>query len=209
MPVTKTLFDLMLAAYPREFRHEYGAQMTQLFRDCYRAEKVQRGVLGVGRLWFRTLFDLVRTAPREHLESLGKEHLLMRNPGKNALGFLGSIVLIVLAVLLLSYGRRHEVSTILIFGRALDALATAGIVGNLIIFLLMTVTRLNPLRTALWTLIVVNAALLLVSALIGSRADPNFNLGGVGLGYAISFGFWFSLHWIWSKSSGQWSVSES
>ena len=30
------LFQLMLRAYPREFRLEYGSDMTQLFRDCYR-----------------------------------------------------------------------------------------------------------------------------------------------------------------------------
>lgn len=203
------LFQLILLAYPREFRHDYGAQMTQLFRDCYRVEKVNRGVLGVGRLWFRTLLDLGRAAPREYLAILGKEHSLMRNPGKNALGFLGSIALVVMAVLLLSYGRKHEVSTILVFGRALDALATAGIVGNLIIFLLMTITRLNPLRIALWTLMVVNAALLLATAIIGSKVDPAFNLGGVVLAYTISFVFWFSIHWIWSKASGQWTVSES
>src|SRR6185436_10208751 len=133
------LFHIVLFAYPRDFRHEYGVQMEQFFRDCYRAEKMSRGHLGVGGLWFRTLLDLARTAPREHLENLGKENPIMKNLGKNALAFLLSIAVIVVAFLLLSYGRKHEVSAILMFGRALDAVATAGIVGNLIIFLLVTV----------------------------------------------------------------------
>ena len=203
------LFSLILLAYPREFRHAYGAQMTQLFRDCYRAEKVNRGLLGVGRLWCRTLLDLVRAAPREHLESMGKEHAIMRNAGKNALGLLGSIALVVVAFLLLSYGRKHEVSTILVLGRTLDALVTTGIVANLIIFLLMSVTRLNQLRIALWTLIAVHGALLLGAAMIGSKVDPNFQWGGVFLGYVVSFVFWFSFHWIWSKAGGERTLSAS
>jgi hypothetical protein len=153
------------------------------------------------------LLDLASAAPREHLDNLGKDNALMKNPGKNALALLGSIALIVIAFLLLSYGRKHEVSTILIFGRVLDAVVTAGIAGNLIIFLLMTITRLNPLRIALWTLIVVNGALLLVAAVVGSKVDPIFSLGGVILGYVVSFLFWFSLHWIWSKASGARALS--
>ncbi len=181
--------------------------MQQFFRDCYRAEKMTRGVFGVGALWFRTLLDLVRAAPREHLEKLGKDHAIMKTVGKNALAFLGSIALIVLAFLLLSYGRKHEVSTILIFGRVLDALMTAGILGNLIVFLLVTMTRFNPLRIALWTLLAVNGVLLLVTVVVGSKVDPSFSLGGVILGYLVSFLFWFSLHSIWSKASASQAVS--
>jgi len=203
----KRIFQMVLFAYPREFRHEYGKQMEQLFRDCYRAEKMTRGLLGVSGLWFRTLLDLVRTAPGEHLENLGKDQAIMKNLGKNALAFLGSIALIVIAFLLLSYGRKHEVSTILIFGRVLDAVVTAGIVGNLIIFLLMTITRLNPLRIAFCTLLAVNGALFVLSAVIGSKIDPTFSFGGVMLAYVVSFLFWFSLHWIWSKASGPRTVS--
>jgi hypothetical protein len=181
--------------------------MEQFFRDCYRAEKMSRGRLGVGGLWFRTLLDLARAAPREHLENLGKENPIMKNLGRNALAFLGSIALIVIAFLLMSYGKKHEVSAILVFGRILDALMTAGIIGNLIVFLLVTVTRFNPLRIALWTMLAVNGALLLVTVLVGSKVDPVFSLGGVMLGYVVSFVFWFTLHWIWSKASAPQAVS--
>jgi hypothetical protein len=80
-------------------------------------------------------------------------------------------------------------------------LVTAGIIGNLIVFLLMTITRLTPLRIALWTLLVVNGALLLLTIVVGSKVDPTFSLSGVILGYVVSFLFWFSLHWLWSKTS--------
>ena len=150
---------------------------------------------------------MVRTAPKEHLDELGKGGSVMKNLRKDAVAFLGCVGIIVIVILLLGYGRKHEVTPILLFGRSLDALATAGILGNLIVFLLMKTTRLNPLRTALWTFLVVNAALLLVSALIGSRVDPQFRLGSVLIGYLVSFLFWFGLHWMWSKSSRQLAVS--
>jgi hypothetical protein len=181
--------------------------MEQFFTDCYRAEKMTRGVFGVGALWLRTLLDLVRAAPREHLENLGKDYPIMRNLGRNALAFLGSIALIVIAFLLLSYGRKHEVSAILVFGRILDAVMTAGIVGNLIVFLLVTITRFNPLRIALWTMLAVNGALFVVAALVGGKIDPAFSLGGVMLGYVVGFVFWFGLHWLWSKASATQAVS--
>ena len=133
----------------------------------------------------------------------------MNNLRKDALALLGCVGIIVLAFLLLGYGRKHEVASILLFGYALDALVTAGIVGNLIVFLLVKTTRLNPLRTALWTLLIVNGALLLVTAIIGSRVGGQFRFGSVIVGYLVSFAFWFSLHWIWakSKSNAQLAVS--
>ena len=77
-------------------------------------------------------------------------------------------------------------SWILTLGYVLDALVTAGVVGNLIAFLLILITRFNPLRIALWTLLVVNGLLLLVSVVIGSRVDPNFKLAPVLVGYVVS-----------------------
>jgi len=124
----------------------------------------------------------------------------MVNLRKDVLALLGCIAIIAVALLLLSYGRKREVAFILVFGYALDAIASAGIVGNLIVFLLVKTTKLNSLRVALWTFLIVNAVLLLVSALIGSRVEPQFRVGSVLIGYVVSFLFWFGLHWIWAKS---------
>jgi hypothetical protein len=202
MAYPERLFHLLLLSYPRDFRREFGPEMVQVFRDCYRAAARNHGPLGVFRLLLHTIIDLLRTAPREHLENLGKDNPLMNNLRKDVLGILGCIGIIFAALLLLSYGRKHEISSILLFGRSLDALATAGIVGNLIVFVLVKAARLNQLRTAIWTLAVVNGALLIIAALVGSRVDPQFALGGLVAGYVVSFLFWCSLHWIWSKSSG-------
>ena len=166
-PLSLRLYGFLLLAYPLSFRREYAPHMAQVFRDCYRGEKINRGLPGVCRLILRTLLDLARTAPKEHLENLGKDNSVMNTLRKDALALIGCLGIIVVAFCLLSYGRKHEVPSILIFGYALDALVTAGIVGNLIVFVLVKTTRLNPLRTALWTLLIVNGVLLLVTVIIG------------------------------------------
>jgi hypothetical protein len=145
-------------------------------QECYRTEQKSRGPRGIWALWIQTLWDLARTVPKEHLEKLGKDNSVMNNLRRDALALLGCIAIIVIAFLLLSYGRRHEVSAILIFGRVLDALVTAGIVGNLVVFLLARITKLNPLRIALWTFLAIHGLLLFVAVLIGSRVDPQFSL---------------------------------
>ncbi len=40
--------------------------MEMVFADCCYFEMSQGGKVGIGRLWIRTLFDLLTTVPREH-----------------------------------------------------------------------------------------------------------------------------------------------
>jgi hypothetical protein len=198
------LFQLLLLAYPAEFRRQYGPHMTQLFRDCYRAEGKQPA-----RFWLATVLDLISAAPREHLERLRKENSIMQNLRRDALALIGSLGIIVIAFLLLSYGRKHAVPAIIMCGYALDAIVTAGILGNTIVFLLAGTTKLNPLRTALWTFLIICAAPVLLLAITVGRSDPQFRLGSVAIGYVVSFLFWFTLHWMWAKSKGQLAVISS
>ena len=114
----------------------------------------------------------------------------------------GCLAIIVVAFFLLSYGRSHEVAPILFFGRILDALVTAGILGNLIVFLLR-LTRLDPVKTAFATMLAVNCLLGIVALLIGSRVDPDFRFGSVLFAYVVSFLFWFGVHWVWEKGNKQ------
>jgi hypothetical protein len=200
MTVSQRLFHLLLFAYPREFRHEYGPQMTQLFRDCYR-DQTNQSATGLWVLWLHTVSDLFVSAPREHLERLRRESSVMTNLQRIVLTLGTCLAIIVVAFLLLSYGRSHQLTSILFFGRTLDALVTAGVVGNLIIFLLR-LTRLDPVKTALWTMLVVNSILFVLAWALGSRVDPQFNLPGVLIAYVVSFLFWFALHWLWAKSKG-------
>jgi hypothetical protein len=208
-PAADRAYALLLYAYPKEFRYEYGPHMAQLFRDCYRAEKKRKSVFGALRLWLSILVDVIQSAPGERLDNLGKEKSVMANLRRDAAALLGCTGIIAIAFLLLGYGRKHEVASILTFGYVLDAMVTTGVIGNLIVFLLAKTTKLNPLRIALWTFLVVSAVPLIVIAVIAGRSDPQFRLVPTVVGYVVSFLFWFGLHWIWSlsKNSGQLAVS--
>lgn len=126
----------------------------------------------------------------------------MKNLKRDAVAFLACAVIVAVAFLLLGYGRRHEVASILVFGYVLDAIITAGVVGNIFVFLLVKVTRINALRIALWTMLIVHAALLLLAVVIGVRVSGGFSFINVTIAYVVSFAFWFSLHWLWTKSKG-------
>ena len=115
---------------------------------------------------------------------------------RNLLGLLGSIGIIVVAFLLLTYGRKNEVGSILAFGFVLDALVTTGVIGNLIVLVLNKTTKLDPLRIALSTFAVVHAALLLL-VLVIARNDPRFNVTATVIGYVVSFAIWAGLHFAW------------
>ncbi len=59
------VYQRLLAAYPAKYRREYGPWMAQLFRDqCWDAYAAD-GSVGLIKLWFRTLPDLIRTAIKE------------------------------------------------------------------------------------------------------------------------------------------------
>ena len=85
----------------------------------------------------------------------------------------------------------------------LDAIVFTGVIGNLIVFLLAKTTKLDPLRVALWTFLVVNLVPAIVLAIVGGRIDPHFNTTATLGGYAGSFLFWFGIHWIWSQTKGR------
>src|SRR5829696_1733847 len=158
--ISTRLYRCLLFAYPAQFRQQFGDQMLQTFGDCCRVEANKLG------FWVRTLVDLVLSAARERADSSGREGVLMNNTRKDAMALLACAAIIVIAMLLLTYGRRNEVSSILVFGYILDAIVTTGVVGNLIFFLLAKTTRLNRFRIALGTFGVVHAVLFLFAALV-------------------------------------------
>ena len=101
------------------------------------------------------------------------------------------------------------ISLILFFGYALDALVTTGVIGNLIVFLLIKITRLRPLRIAFWTFLVINAVPALLLAFVGGRLSPNFKVGATLLGYVISFLFWLGVHYVWAQFKNDKSLAVS
>ena len=190
MNISIRLYGVLLFAYPAEFRHEFRDQMLQVFRDCYRHEARSGSLL---RLWLRTLSDLVFTAAKERIDHAVRKDIFM-NRRTDVLAVLGCVGIIVIAFLLLSFGRKNDVSFILAFGYVLDALIITGVIGNLIVFLLNKTTKFNQLRTALWTFALVHGALLLFAIAFVSPLVPRFNLGGVVTGYIVSFFIWVGFH---------------
>ena len=89
-----------------------------------------------------------------------------------------------------------------LLGYALDAMVVTGVIGNFIVFLLVKTTKLNPLRAALWTFLMVHAVPVIALAIIGSRIDPQIRLGLIVIGYVVSFLFWYGLHWMWAQTKG-------
>jgi hypothetical protein len=64
----------------------------------------------------------------------------------------------------------------------LDALVFTGVVGNLIVFLLVNLTKLRRLRVAFWTFLIVSVVPALALVAIAGRVDPTFNAGNVVIG---------------------------
>lgn len=194
------IFQLMLLAYPRDFRREYGWLMAQVFRDCHRAAQKGNKTLATARLWLRAVIDLIKAAPQEHWHNLRKDDSIMNRTLRDVIGLVGSLVIAAAAFVLLGYARKHDVQAILTVGHTLDALATVGIVGNIVTFLLVKAAKLNAVRAALWCFGVVAGLLFALVIVVGGRVDPQFSLVKIGVAYLISFVFWFGLHWIWANN---------
>src|SRR5688500_63614 len=81
MQWSERIYRRLLHLYPREFRDEYGDEMSLLFRD-----RASEG--GVG-LWFQVLGDLIFHAPHEHWHVLTQDlrfaiRQVWRSPGFSA-----------------------------------------------------------------------------------------------------------------------------
>lgn len=196
MNISYRLYGLLLFAYPSGFRREFGNEMLQVFRDCYRAEARARSLPS---FWLRTLLDLVLTAAKERADSIGRKETFM-NRRSDAMAVLSCIGIIVIAFLLHRYGIRNNIPFPFWSGYILDALIVTGVIGNFIVFLLSKTTKLNPLRTAISVFAMVHLVLLLLIVVI-SRNGPPTNWVGVMIGYLVSYVIWVGLHFAWRMTN--------
>ena len=190
----------MLRAYPRAFRLEYGPEMTQLFHDCYRDIQAD-GLITAVAFWRRMIVDVIRAAPLERWEALERRCETMKNLKTDVLGVLACLAIIAVAFVLFGLAKKSDVASIAVVDYALDAIITAGIVSNLIIFLLALTTRLRSFQVALRTLLIVHVALLLIATSLGFKVDPRFSFVAVLVAYIISFIFWLGVHRLRSQLS--------
>jgi putative ABC transport system permease protein len=75
---SERIYRRLLHLYPREFRDEYGDEMSLLFRDRATESRI--------RLWLQVLGDLICHAPHEHLSALTRDlrfavRQVWRSPG--------------------------------------------------------------------------------------------------------------------------------
>ena len=63
------VYGMLLLAYPKEFRRDYGPQMEQAFGDLYRVARDRGGKGVIASLWWRTIVDLARTALAQRMIS--------------------------------------------------------------------------------------------------------------------------------------------
>jgi eukaryotic-like serine/threonine-protein kinase len=70
--LSERLYSVLLYLYPSDFRQEYGADMSQIFRDMHRDAQSQ-GILSQIILWGHTLSDVITSAMTEHSDSIGQE----------------------------------------------------------------------------------------------------------------------------------------
>ena len=67
---SQKIYERLLPAYPKAHRKEYGAAMSQLFRDQCRDAWNGAGRWGLTKLWLCVLPDLVKSSALEHLLTL-------------------------------------------------------------------------------------------------------------------------------------------
>jgi predicted permease len=63
----------LLHMLPFDFRSEFGGDMEETFRAQREAAERRRGNIGVWKMWWATIADIVRMAPREHVSVLAQD----------------------------------------------------------------------------------------------------------------------------------------
>jgi len=66
------IYQLLLRAYPRDFRRQYGSEMAQVFRDSCRDAITRDGATGILGLYLRTIGDLLVSALKERAAATGR-----------------------------------------------------------------------------------------------------------------------------------------
>jgi hypothetical protein len=193
---SRRAYALLLAAYPREFRREYGREMALVFADrCRERERAASRA----RLWGEALLDLAVSAPREHMERFRGG--VMRTLRTVALAILVyAFTLLVVA----PFYARNIPNLPAVVNSLIDALISTGLIFNFI-FLLLTLTRwlegVRAVRAALAvTTLLVGGLIALITATGGPHARINLL---IVVAQVLSLLVWFALHLWWVLRKGR------
>ena len=72
-PLGDRFYGGLLRLLPFDFRSEFGSEMEETFREQRADTGRERGVAALLRMWWATIADIFRMAPREHLSVLAQD----------------------------------------------------------------------------------------------------------------------------------------
>lgn len=195
--LSKRLYILLLSAYPREFKREYGREMALVFTDRCRAEAETKGRGALLRVWCETMFDLVRTASRQHLNRISEGGGLMKILRTVALAVLAYAFALLVAAPL--YVRNREAMPGFV-NSLIDATIATGVLFNLI-FLVLTLPKfiegVRAVRMALVLTTLIIAAL--ITFMMATGGPPAYATASIVVAQVLSLLIWFSIHLWWVR----------
>jgi hypothetical protein len=198
---SRRAYALLLAAYPREFRREYGREMALVFADRCREESRARGAAALARVWGEALLDLALNAARERLVKFVE--------GEGSMKILRTVLIAVVAyaftlLVVAPLYVRNARSLPSFLGYLLDALISTGLLFNFF-YLLLTLTRwregVRAVRAALvLTMLVVTGLITLATVSGGPPARVNLS---IVVAQVLALLFWFTAHLWWVLRKGR------
>lgn len=193
-PLSRRLYGALLAAYPPEFRREFGREMALVFGDRCRDARRSGRAGALALLWCETLLDLARTAAAERA-ALWAGGGLMRILRTIVLALAAYAFALLVAAPL--YVRNRE-SLPSFVGNMADALIATGVVFN-VVFLILTLPRIacgaRAVRLAgLVTALLVGGLIVLMVMSGGPPAHPHLS---VIVAQVLAFFIWYWAHLWW------------
>src|SRR3990172_9038457 len=85
-PFSDRFYRALLRVLPFDFRSEFGSEMQEVFREQRADVRANSGFRALLRMWWATILDILRMAPREHWNIIVSDtryaiRLMRKNPG--------------------------------------------------------------------------------------------------------------------------------
>ena len=88
----------LLHMLPFDFRSEFGGDMEETFRAQREATERRRGNIGVWKMWWATIADIVRMAPREHVSVLVQDTRYAAHDAQNRAYTMAAVLILRLGI---------------------------------------------------------------------------------------------------------------